>query len=208
MVKMIGKKIGMSRIYDESGVVVPVTLVKVYDGCVSSVKNCDDYNLVTISYGKDEKTEKRLSKPVLGFYKKNNLEAYDNMKTFKMDTDVEFVLGSILGIDQFNKGDFVDVSGVSKGKGFAGGMKRWGFGGLEAAHGVSISHRSIGGTGFRRREGRVAKGKHMPGHLGNERVTVKNLEIISVEADDNLICVKGAIPGSKGSDVIIKTSNL
>ena len=155
MVKMIGKKIGMSRIYDESGVVVPVTLVKVYDGCVSNVKNCDDYNLVTLSYGKDNKTEKRLSKPVLGFYKKNNLEAYDNMKTFKMDADVEFVLGSILGIDQFNKGDVVDVSGVSKGKGFAGGMKRWGFGGLEAAHGVSISHRSIGGTGFRRREGRV-----------------------------------------------------
>ena len=204
MVKMIGKKIGMSRIYDESGVVVPVTLVKVYDGCVSNVKNCDDYNLVTISYGKDEKTEKRLSKPVLGFYKKNNLEAYDNMKTFKMDADVEFVLGSILGIDQFNKGDFVDVSGVSKGKGFAGGMKRWGFGGLEAAHGVSVTHRSLGGTGTRRQEGKVAKGKKMAGHMGSEQVTIKNLQVVRIEDENGVICVKGAVPGCKGSDLIIK----
>lgn len=208
MVKMIGKKIGMSRIYDENGVVVPVTLVKVYDGCVSDVKNCDEYNLVTISYGKDGKTEKRLNKPVLGFYKKNNLEAYDNMKTFKMDAGVNFVLGSILGVDQFNKGDLVDVSGISKGKGFAGAMKRWGFRGQMSQHGDSLSHRSLGSTGTRRREGKVVKGKHMAGHMGNEKVTVKNLEIISVEAGDNLICIKGAIPGSKGSDVVIKTSNL
>ena len=108
-----------------------------------------------------------------------------------------------MGIDQFNIGDFVDVSGVSKGKGFAGGMKRWGFGGLEAAHGVSISHRSIGGTGFRRREGRVAKGKHMPGHLGNERVTVQNLSVVKVDAEKNIIAVKGAVPGPKGGIVIL-----
>ena len=154
--------------------------------------------------GRQNRKAKYCFPDFLGFYKKNNLEAYDNMKTFKMDADVEFVLGSILGIDQFNKGDFVDVSGVSKGKGFAGGMKRWGFGGLEAAHGVSVTHRSLGGTGTRRQEGKVAKGKKMAGHMGSEQVTIKNLQVVRIEGENGVICVKGAVPGCKGSDLIIK----
>ncbi len=207
MVKIVGKKLGMSRIYDDNGVVTPVTVVKIYDTCVTNVEHCDEYNLITLSYDQNSKTAKKLHKPVLGYYKKLNMEPYSKMKTFKFEPDATFNIGDILNVNQFNKSDIVDVSGISKGKGFAGGMKRWGFGGLEAAHGVSISHRSIGGTGFRRQEGRVFKGKKMPGHMGNEKVTVKNLEIISIEPEDNIICIKGAVPGSKGSDVIIKTSN-
>ena len=208
MVNVVGKKLGMSRIYDANGVVVPVTLVKLYGNCISNVEDCGDYNLVTLSYGQDKKTEKRINKSVLGYYKKKNLEAYDNMKTFKMDKDFNAVLGTILGSEQFSIGDFVDVSGISKGKGYAGAMKRWGFHGQLAQHGVSLTHRSLGGTGFRRREGRVFKGKKMAGHMGNEKVTVKNLEIVAIESDDNLLCIKGAVPGSKGCDVIIKTSNM
>lgn len=210
MTTAIGKKLGMSRIYLENGKVIPVTLVKICDGLISNFKKYDDkkFNHITISYGKDKKTEKRINKSVLGFYKKNNLEAYDNMKTFKVSKDEEFSIGDIVGINQLKKGDIIDVTGISKGKGFAGAMKRHNFGGLEAAHGVSVSHRSLGGTGTRRTEGKVSKGKKMPGQMGNEQVTVKNLEIISIELDDRVICVKGAVPGCKGSNLIIKESNI
>lgn len=210
MTAVIGKKLGMSRIYLENGKVVPVTLVKVYDGLVSDFKKYDDkeFNHITLSYGKDKKTEKRINKSVLGFYKKNNLEAYDNMKTFKVSKDEEFNIGDIIGFNQFKLGDVINITGISKGKGFAGAMKRHHFGGLEAAHGVSVSHRSLGGTGNRRQEGRVFKGKKMPGQMGNEQVTIKNLVIVSLEAEDNVICVKGAVPGCKGSDLIIKESNI
>ena len=209
MVAMVGKKLGMSRLYLDNGAVVPVTLIKIHDSLVSDFKPYDDkdFNHVSLSYGKDKKTEKRINKSVLGFYKKKNLEPYDNMKTFKVSKDESFNVGDILGVNQFKEGDVVSVTGISKGKGFAGAMKRHHFAGLEAAHGVSISHRSIGGTGFRRREGRVIKGKKMAGHMGSEQVTVKNLTVVRIEGDDGVICVKGAVPGSKGSDLIIKALN-
>lgn len=210
MTAVIGKKLGMSRIYLDNGKVIPVTLVKIYDGIVSDFKKYNDkeFNHITISYGKDKKTEKRINKSVLGYYKKNNLEAYDNMKTFKVEKGEEFSVGDTIGLNQLKKGDYIDATGISKGKGFAGAMKRHHFGGLEAAHGVSVSHRSLGGTGTRRQEGKVFKGKKMPGQMGNKQVTVKNLVIVSIEADNNVICIKGAIPGCKGSDLIIKESNI
>ena len=206
---MIGKKLGMSRIYLENGSVVPVTLIKVYNSLVSDFKTYDDkdFNHVVLSYGKDKKTEKRINKSVLGFYKKNNLEPHDKMKTFKVSKDESFNVGDILDFNQFKLGDNLNITGTSKGKGYAGVMKRHGYAGLEAAHGVSISHRSLGSTGNRRREGKVRKGKAMAGHMGAEKVTVKNLKVVGVETDDGVICVKGAVPGSKGSDLIIKISN-
>lgn len=206
MVAMIGKKLGMSRLYLENGVVVPVTLIKIYNSLVSDFKSYEDknFNHVVVSYGKDKKTEKRINKPVLGYYKKKNLEAYDNMKTFKVPTNETFNVGDMLDFSQFKQGDVLNITGISKGKGFAGGMKRYGFSGLEASHGVSISHRSLGGTGNRRTEGKVAKGKKMPGHMGSEQVTVKNLKVVQIENDNGVICVKGAVPGCKGSDLIIK----
>ena len=210
MTAVVGKKLGMSRIYANNGEVIPVTLIKIYEGLISNFQKYDDrdYNHITISYGKDKKTEKRIKKPVLGFYKKNNLEPYDNMKTFKVAKDREFNIGDFIGLNALKEGFVVDVTGMSKGKGFAGAMKRHGFSGLEAAHGVSISHRSLGGTGTKRREGRVMKGKKMAGHMGFDKVTVKNLKIVKIENDDNVICVKGAVPGCKGAELIIKTSNV
>ena len=210
MVAMIGKKLGMSRVYLDNGVVVPVTLIKVYDSLVSDFKTYDDkdFNHVVLSYGKDKKTEKRVNKSVLGYYKKKNLETYDNMKSFKVNKDETFSVGDILDFNQFKQGDVVSVTGISKGKGFAGAMKRYGFAGLEAAHGVSISHRSLGGTGNRRREGKVIKGKKMAGHMGSEQVTIKNLQVVKIEGENGVICVKGAVPGCKGSDLIIKATNI
>ena len=208
MVAVIGKKIGMSRIYQENGVVVPVTLIEIYDSLVSDVntEKSDNFNLTTLSFGKDKKTEKRLSKSVLGYYKKKNLDPYDNMKTFKTDKEEEIAVGSIIGIDQFSEGVEINVTGISKGKGFAGVIKRFGFRGEPATHGVSLTHRHQGGTGWRRREGRVIKGKKMPGHMGNEQVTVKNLSVVKVIPEDKIICVKGAIPGGKGGKIIINKS--
>ena len=206
MVAMVGKKLGMSRLYLDNGVVVPVTLIKVYDSLVSDYKTYDDkdFNHVVLSYGKDKKTEKKINKSVLGFYKKKNLEAHNNMKTFKVAKDEVFNVGDILNFSQFEQGDIINITGVSKGKGYAGAMKRHGFAGLEAAHGVSVTHRSLGGTGTRRQEGKVAKGKKMAGHMGSEQVTIRNLQVVRIEDENGVICVKGAVPGCKGSDLIIK----
>ena len=205
----IGQKLGMSRIYDDKGVVTPVTLIKVYDACASDVKSYEDkdFDHLTLSYGQDKKTEKRINNPVLGYYKKKGLNAYDNMKTFQVAKDCGVEQGAIIGINQFGNDDYVDVVGISKGKGLAGAMKKYHFRGQMSQHGDSLSHRSLGGTGSRRREGRVFKGKKMAGHMGSEQVTVKNLLIVAIEPEDNIICVKGAIPGAKGGDVIIKSSN-
>ncbi len=209
MVAIVGKKLGMSRLYLDNGSVVPVTLIKIYDSLVSNFKNYEDkdFNHISLSYGKDKKTEKKINKSVLGFYKKNNLEPYNNIKTFKVNKEEIFNIGDILDYTQFKEGDVVSVTGISKGKGYAGVMKRHNFAGLEAAHGVSISHRSLGSTGNRRREGKVKKGKKMAGHMGSDKVTVKNLQVVKIESEDGVICVKGAVPGSKGSDLVIKVLN-
>jgi large subunit ribosomal protein L3 len=210
MTVVIGKKLGMSRIYLENGAAVPVTLIKVYESVLSDFKkyNDKDFNLITLSYGKDKKTERKINKSVLGFYKKKNLESYNKMKTFKVPKNQEFSVGSIVGLDQFKQGYLLDVTGVSRGKGFAGAVKRHGFGGQMTNHGESLSERSLGSTGSRRREGKVFKNKRMAGHMGSEQVTVKNLEIIKIENEDCVICVKGAVPGYKGSELIIKESKV
>lgn len=207
MTTFVGSKLGMSRIYLESGVVVPVTLIKVYESIVSDFRECSDknFNQVTISYGKDSKTEKRIDKPVLGFYRKRNLEAYNSMRTFKVGKDVRFAIGDNLMVDRLSQNEKVNISGLSKGKGFAGAVKRFGFRGQLAQHGSSLSHRSLGGTGSRRREGKVFKGKKMAGHMGSEKVTIKNLEIIEVKNENAIICVRGAVPGSRGTELIITT---
>ncbi|MDR1495189.1 MAG: 50S ribosomal protein L3 [Rickettsiales bacterium] len=209
VVAVIGKKLGMTRVYKDGGVAVPVTLIRVYESLVSNFKTYDDrdFSQVTISYGRDRKTEKRIGKAVLGFYKKKELEAYDSMKTFKVEKGKEFPVGSFWGVEQLEQNGKVDVIGISKGKGFAGVVKKFGFRGQIAQHGSSLSHRSLGGTGCRRREGKVFSGKKMAGHMGSERVTVKNLEIVRIEPENSILCVKGAVPGPKGSELIIRNSN-
>ena len=204
---LVGKKLGMSRIYDEKGVVTPVTLVQLYETIVSDfiVNEEKDFNSLTISYDKPNNPEKKLSKAVLGIYKKKNLEPYKKMKTIKVKKEDQYNVGELLGIDLFDLGDEVSVTGISKGKGFAGGMKRWGFHGACATHGVSRTHRAIGSTGTRHPN--VYKGRKMPGHLGNEQVTVKNLKVVDLDKDNHIICVKGGIPGSTGSDVVVKKAS-
>ncbi len=208
MLGIVGKKIGMSRIYDSKGAVIPVTLIQIYDCCVSDVNALEDkdYVNVVLSYDKPKNPEKKLTKSILGIYKKKNLDPYAKMTTVRMSKDKTFNIGDILKADFLEGTPLVDVVGVSKGKGFAGGMKRWGFRGLEATHGVSVSHRSIGSTGNRMSPAKVFKGKKMPGQLGDEQVTVKNLKVVDIDTADNIVCVKGAIPGFKGRDVIIKTA--
>jgi large subunit ribosomal protein L3 len=208
MITLVGKKLGMSRIYRSTGAVVPVTLIEVYDSLVSNFKECEDrdFNQVTLSYGRDKKTEKRIGKPALGFYRKKGLEARDSMKTFKVAKGEKFTVGDILGVNRLSESTRVDVSGVSKGKGFAGAVKRFGFKGQLAQHGSSLSHRSLGGTGCRRREGKVFKGKKMAGHMGCDTVTIKRLEIMRIEGGSTVICVKGAVPGAMGAELIIRNS--
>jgi large subunit ribosomal protein L3 len=208
MLAVLGKKLGMTRLYLEGGVAVPVTLIRVYESLVSDFRSYDDrdFNHVTLSYGRDGKTEKRIGKAVLGFYKKKNLDAHDSMRTFKVEKDEKFSRGSFWGIEQLEQNAKVDVTGLSKGKGFAGVVKKFGFRGQLAQHGSSLSHRSLGGTGCRRREGKVFKGKKMAGHLGCSGMTVKRLEIVRIEGSDSVICVKGAVPGASGAELIIRNS--
>jgi len=208
MLGLVGKKIGMSRIYDKDGAVVPVTLIQLYECCVSGVNALEDkdYINVVLSYDKPRKAERDLNKSILGIYKKKNLEPYSKMATVRMSKDKTFNIGDILKADLLKDVILVDVVGISKGKGFAGGMKRWNFHGLEASHGVSVSHRSIGSTGHRMSPSKVFKNKKMPGHMGDEQTTIKNLKVVDVDPTDNIICVKGAIPGFKGRDVLVKAA--
>jgi len=209
MLGFVGKKIGMSRLYDEKGTSVPVTLVQLYDCCISDYENNDnkDFALVTVAFDMPKKADK-VAKPQRVAFEKKGLSLYRKMVTFKVEKDEEYKLGDKVTIERVSIGDFFDVQGNSKGKGFAGVMKRHNFAGLEATHGVSVSHRSFGGTGNLTKEGKVFKNKKMAGHMGNEKVTVKNLEVLEIYPEDNLICIKGAIPGSKSGDVILKPSNL
>jgi large subunit ribosomal protein L3 len=209
MLGLVGKKIGMSRIYDENGVAVPVTLVQMYECCVSDYVNDEgkDFALVTIAFDMPKKVTK-VAKPQRVALEKKGLSPYRKMMTFKVTKDQEYKLGDKVNLEKVSIGDFFDVQGTSKGKGFAGAMKRHNFGGVEASHGESLSHRSLGGTGHRRREGKVFKNKKMHGHMGDERVTVKNLQVLEIYPEDNLVCIKGSIPGAKNGDVILKPSNL
>ena len=202
---LIAKKIGMSRFYDSVGVNHPVTIVKVDNCKVIDFKTPEKngYSAIRISYGT---TKKKSIKPEVGFLKKINIPAFEKSREFRVENSSSFKLGDNIGVDNFIEGQFVDVSSNSIGKGFAGGMKRHNFAGNRATHGVSISHRSHGSTGQCQDPGKVFKGKKMAGRLGNVKVTIQNLKILKIDVDNNLILIKGAIPGHKGSIVKIVDS--
>tara|TARA_X000001036_G_scaffold407949_1_gene417813 strand:+ start:82 stop:711 length:630 start_codon:yes stop_codon:yes gene_type:complete len=199
---LIAKKVGMSRFYDSVGVNHPVTIVKVDNCKVIDFKTPEKngYSAIRISYGT---TKKKSIKPEAGFLKKINISAFEKSREFRVDNSSNFKLGDNIGVDNFIEGQFVDVSSNSIGKGFAGGMKRHNFAGNRATHGVSISHRSHGSTGQCQDPGKVFKGKKMAGRLGNVKITTQNLKILKIDVDNNLIVIKGAIPGHKGSIVKI-----
>lgn len=193
------EKVGMSQLFLETGERVPVTLLKVKNCKVIDRKTSEKHGYESIVVGFDEVSAKKLNKPQLAALKKQNLPLFKYVREFRGSfPDLE--VGSELSLDQiFSDITHVDVVSVSKGKGFAGVMKRHSFGGLRASHGVSISHRSHGSTGNMRKQGKVFKGKKMAGHLGDNRVTVHNLRVMKIDSANNLFIVKGCVPGCTGA---------
>ena len=201
---VIAQKLGMSRIFDEDGVHVPVTILKLDNVRVVShkTKERDGYTAVQLSTGTAK--VKNVSKALRGHYAKAKVEPGRKLAEFRVSEENLPEVGAELAATHFLPGQFVDVVGTTIGKGFAGVMKRWNFAGLEASHGVSISHRSHGSTGQRQDPGKVFKNKKMAGHLGVERVTIPNLEVVSTDAERGFIYIKGALPGAKNSYVLVK----
>lgn len=200
---LIAQKMGMTRVFAEDGRHVPVTVLKV-EGCqVVAHKTAERDGYTALQLGLGKAKVKRVSKPLRGHFAKAQVEPKRKLVEFRVAEDALVPVGSEIAASHFVAGQYVDVVGTSVGKGFAGSMKRWNFRGLEATHGVSISHRSHGSTGNRQDPGRVFKNKKMAGHLGDERVTVQNLEVVSTDDESGLILVKGAVPGSNGGFVLI-----
>ncbi len=198
---LLAQKLGMSFVYLNNGTRVPVTLLRVEESQVVAVKTCDTdgYDAVQVSYGKAK--VKNVSKALRGHYAKANVEPAKKLAEFRVSADALLDVGAGLQVTHFVPGQFVDISGTSIGKGFAGAMKRHNFRGLEASHGVSVSHRSHGSTGQCQDPGKVFKGKKMAGHLGDVSVTVQNLQVMEIDSEQGLIIIKGAVPGAKGGYV-------
>lgn len=203
---IIGKKVGMTQIFTDDGRVEPVTVVEAGPCYVTQVKTkeTDGYDAVQLAYG--EIKAKNVNKCQTGAFKKANVEPKRVMKEFRYNDTTKFALGQEVKADMFNEGDMVDVTGVSKGHGFTGVIKRWNQQRLKMTHGVGPVHREVGSMGANSTPSRVFKNKKMPGHYGHETVTVQNLKIVRVDADRNLILIKGAIPGPKKSVVTIKSA--
>ena len=203
---LIGKKIGMTREFYKTGQSVPVTVLKIEKGRVISVINSEQrgYNAVQLGFGKIKNS--KLSKAMKGFYSKKNTEPKKKLKEFRVNNIENFKPGNEFGLEIFQDTKFVDVKSRTIGKGFAGGMKRHNFSGLRATHGVSVSHRSHGSTGQRQDPGKVFKGKKMAGHMGDKIRTKQNIEIIKSDIDNSLLFLKGSIPGSKNTEVLVKKS--
>jgi large subunit ribosomal protein L3 len=198
---LIAKKIGMSVVYASDGTVIPVTLLEVNNCQVIEAKN-DTYCALQVGAG--EVKLKNVTKPMKGHFAKNNVAPKHKLVEFRVSEQDLLPSGTILTVGHFVPGQFVDVTGTSIGKGFAGWMKRHNFHGLRASHGVSLTHRSGGSTGQRQDPGRVEKGKKMPGHMGAERVTTQNLKVVFIDQEKKLIGVKGAVPGHKDNYVLIR----
>ncbi|MGD0335886.1 MAG: 50S ribosomal protein L3 [Candidatus Omnitrophota bacterium] len=197
MTGLLGKKIGMTQVFTENGNMVCVTAIEAGPCSVLAIKE------KSIQLGFDLAKENRLSKPLLGFFKKINVAPRKIIREVAKEPAKEYKVGEEIKVDMFSNGEHVDVSGISLGKGFQGGMKRWHWHGGPQTHG-STSHRRVGSIGSTTTPGRVWKGHHMPGHMGNRHVTVQNLEVIKVDIQNNIILVKGALPGHKNSYLVIR----
>jgi len=205
---LIGTKIGNSSFYDGSGKSLPVTILKIDECIVSDIKTVEKHGysslqLVSIN-GKKE--IKKLKKPQQKIFADLKINPKKVIKEFRVDQDNILDIGSTLNVSHFKTNQFVDVTSVSIGKGFAGAMKRHNFGGLRASHGVSISHRSHGSTGQNQDPGKVFKGKKMAGHMGATKVTIQNLKVVEVDTENSLLIIKGSVPGKKNSTIIVKDS--
>ena len=203
---LIGKKIGMTREFYKSGQSVPVTAVKIDKGRIIQLISKDQrgYNAVQVGFGKIKNS--KLSKQMKGFYSKKNTEPKKVLKEFRVSKLDNYKEGNELGLEIFKDAKFVDVRSKTIGKGFAGAMKRHNFAGLRASHGVSISHRAHGSTGQNQDPGKVFKGKKMAGHMGSKMRTKQNIEIIKTDLENDIMYLKGSIPGSKNTEVLVKQS--
>ena len=203
---LIGKKIGMTREFYKSGQSVPVTAVKIDKGRIIQLISKDQrgYNAVQVGFGKIKNS--KLSKQMKGFFSKRNTEPKKILKEFRVSKLDNYKEGNELGLEIFKDAKFVDVRSKTIGKGFAGAMKRHNFGGLRASHGVSISHRAHGSTGQNQDPGKVFKGKKMAGHMGSKMRTKQNIEIIKTDLENDIMYLKGSIPGSKNTEVLVKQS--
>ena len=202
---LLGRKIGMTRVFTPEGKSVPVSVVEVHPNRVSQLKSVDTDGYTAVQLTGGTKKASRVSKPLIGHFAKAGIEAGDMLIEFRADTLEAYTVGQVITAqDVFTVGEFVDVSSVSKGKGFAGTVKRHNFRTQDATHGNSRSHRVPGSIGQNQTPGRVFKGKKMAGHMGSRRVTTQSLELVRIDAERNLILIKGAIPGAPGSRVEIK----
>ena len=203
---IIGRKVGMTQVFTDDGRVEPVTVIEAGPCYVTQIKSVeiDGYNSVQVAFG--EIKEKNVNKSQIGAFKKAGVDAKRVLKEFRYDDTTKFALGQEIKADMFSEGDMVDVSGITKGHGFTGVIKRWNQQRLKMTHGVGPVHREVGSMGANSTPSRVFKGKKMPGQYGHEAVTVQNLRVVRVDAERNLILVKGAIPGPKQSIVTIKSA--
>jgi len=206
MLKLVGKKIGMTHVFKENGAIIPLTLLEIYDNTILDVEenSQSDKKNVTVAFKKVENS-KKISKSVAGIYNKKSIALHKIILGSKISNNSVLKSGDNIDFSTLLKeGDKINITAISTGKGFAGVMKRWNFRGLEASHGVSISHRSHGSTGQRQDPGKTFRGKKMAGHMGVDKITTRNLEVCIIDKEKSLIAIKGAVPGNSGSQVVIK----
>ena len=201
---VVAKKVGMTRVFSDSGEHIPVTVLQLQQCQVIAHRSKDKNGYVALQLGSGPRRTNNMSKADRGYFAKANVEPRRKLAEFRVSEDALIPVGAEITADHFVAGQFVDVTGTSIGKGFAGGIKRWNFGGLRATHGVSVSHRSIGSTGGRQDPGKTFKNKKMPGHMGVDRITTLNLRVVQTDVARGLILVEGAVPGSKGGWIAVR----
>ena len=203
---IIGKKLGMTQIFAENGAVIPVTVIEAGPCVVTQKKTTetDGYNAIQVGY--EDVSAKHVNKPAKGHFEKAGVQAKKHLKEFRLEDAANYNVGDVIAADTFAAGEKVDITGITKGHGYSGAVKRWGHHMLQATHGTGPIHRQVGSMGANSTPSRVFKNKKMAGQYGNEQVTVLNLEVVKVDAEKNLIAVKGAVPGAKNSIVVLRNS--
>ena len=203
---IIGKKLGMTQIFAENGAVIPVTVIEAGPCVVVQKKTTetDGYNAIQVGY--EEVKANHVSKPMKGHFAKANVSAKKHLKEFRLENAADYNVGDVIAVDTFAQGDKVDITGITKGHGYSGAVKRWGHHMLQATHGTGPIHRQVGSMGANSTPSRVFKNKKMAGQYGAEQVTILNLDVVKIDAEKNIIAVKGAVPGAKGGIVFVRST--
>ena len=203
---IIGKKLGMTQIFAENGAVIPVTVIEAGPCVVTQKKTTETDGYDAIQVGYEDVSAKHVNKPAKGHFEKAGVAAKKHLKEFRLEDAANYNVGDVIAVDTFAQGEKVDITGITKGHGYSGAVKRWGHHMLQATHGTGPIHRQVGSMGANSTPSRVFKNKKMAGQYGNEQVTVLNLEVVKVDAEKNLIAVKGAVPGAKNGIVVLRNS--